>query len=199
MKLFSHAKKLASLLLFCLCFSGMAQAAIKIEPRYKYQFVGTCNNGCKTAGSEVTATLLLNASYHPGTALATTDFYSFKLLTDYYAQSMSASSIGKGSDFTFSGVLPWGSDEANFYINWVSGTYRVAGTKYDIFNSISTRANGAFTSVTDAECCDYPFRKYSQGISGVWTLVAGPVPEPETYAMLLSGLALLGLATRRVR
>ncbi|MES2127675.1 MAG: PEP-CTERM sorting domain-containing protein [Pseudomonadota bacterium] len=26
-----------------------------------------------------------------------------------------------------------------------------------------------------------------------------PVPEPETYAMLLAGLGLLGVATRRLR
>jgi hypothetical protein len=32
-----------------------------------------------------------------------------------------------------------------------------------------------------------------------WSLVAVPVPEPESYAMLIAGLGLLGVATRRRR
>jgi hypothetical protein len=32
---------------------------------------------------------------------------------------------------------------------------------------------------------------------GVWSLSSAPVPEPETYAMLLAGLGLLGLTARR--
>lgn len=32
-----------------------------------------------------------------------------------------------------------------------------------------------------------------------WNYAANPVPEPETYAMMLSGLALLGMAGRRKR
>jgi len=43
--------------------------------------------------------------------------------------------------------------------------------------------------VVTADCC---------GSGGMdWTLVAAPVPEPETYAMLLAGLGLLGFVARR--
>jgi hypothetical protein len=198
MKLFSYAKKLACLLLFSLCFSSLAQA-LEFDPHYRYEFVATCAKNCKREGSEVKATLQLNASYHPGTQLTKADFFSFKIVTDSYAQSISAPFLNKDSDFLFSGVLPWGSDEASFYINWVSGFYKVGSNSYQIFNNLTTRLDGSFTSITDAECCRYPNKKYSEGISGVWTLVAGPVPEPETYAMLLSGLALLAVATRRAK
>lgn len=37
----------------------------------------------------------------------------------------------------------------------------------------------------------------ANGIWGPNLLLAGPIPEPETYAMLLAGLAVLGFAARR--
>jgi hypothetical protein len=52
------------------------------------------------------------------------------------------------------------------------------------------------------ESWDVPYLAYSQlGTSGVvdgaGSIVYAPVPEPETYAMMLAGLGLLGLAARR--
>lgn len=38
---------------------------------------------------------------------------------------------------------------------------------------------------------------YEPTVPTSWTLVAAPVPEPETYAMLLAGLGLLGGVARR--
>ena len=39
----------------------------------------------------------------------------------------------------------------------------------------------------------------AQGQSAVWDGVTAPVPEPESYAMMLAGLALVGVAGRRKR
>lgn len=39
--------------------------------------------------------------------------------------------------------------------------------------------------------------KWEGGRSGKYTPVTSPVPEPETYAMILAGLALIGFTARR--
>jgi hypothetical protein len=47
-----------------------------------------------------------------------------------------------------------------------------------------------------------PFRQESHkgvkmGRHGEYTPIASPVPEPETYAMIIAGLALIGFTARR--
>ena len=46
-----------------------------------------------------------------------------------------------------------------------------------------------FDNVTGPNVPDYSY--------GLWTITAAPVPEPETYALMLAGLGLVGFAARR--
>lgn len=50
--------------------------------------------------------------------------------------------------------------------------------------------NGSFGIGLDPDC-----HYYNDGV--IFTVVTAPIPEPETYAMLLAGLGLLGFAARR--
>jgi hypothetical protein len=52
-----------------------------------------------------------------------------------------------------------------------------------------------FSSLNEA----YIAYDISHGLSGAGDAIYAPVPEPETYAMLLAGLGLLGVAARRRR
>lgn len=44
---------------------------------------------------------------------------------------------------------------------------------------------------------DYWFKLSGTGAEGSYTVTLAPVPEPETYAMLLAGLGLMGAVARR--
>jgi hypothetical protein len=55
-----------------------------------------------------------------------------------------------------------------------------------------------FESVSAAPSPDVDFAKGSVSALGVSTdLVAPAIPEPETYALMLAGIAMLGLVSRR--
>lgn len=55
-------------------------------------------------------------------------------------------------------------------------------------------SNGGSMQLTFVDELGHSFSLAGQGM---WTSAVSPIPEPETYAMLLAGLALLGFATRR--
>lgn len=87
-------------------------------------------------------------------------------------------------------------------VSWNAVAVNANQTYYLVFTSVTnlelsggtnTYAHGtAYTSNTASSLWDFNFRTYSSS-----TYVAAPVPEPETYAMLLGGLGLLGFLARR--
>lgn len=76
-------------------------------------------------------------------------------------------------------------DAVNFSLTGTSGVY-LTNASYDVFNDALYLHSqpGVFYKVADAST--------AFGVSAV-----GAVPEPETYAMLLAGLGLLGFTARR--
>ncbi len=87
-------------------------------------------------------------------------------------------------DFSFAG-LPSGSTVSGFTVHDTS-----AGS----FSSVAWFAFGAGGSGGDLTGC-IQCSSFNPGYEGVASISA--VPEPETYAMLLAGLGLLGFAARR--
>ncbi|HNH36129.1 MAG TPA: PEPxxWA-CTERM sorting domain-containing protein [Rhodocyclaceae bacterium] len=97
-------------------------------------------------------------------------------------------------------------------LDWVFAGLPTPGARYsmDVFASLEVRADCALASNTDGRACgaemDAVHSSYMAlggdvaSLSGyAWRGVAPPVPEPETWAMLLSGLGLLGAAARKRR
>lgn len=95
-----------------------------------------------------------------------------------------------------SGVLDWAADDDLFsYINGIlvaSDTDRYATTRYDIDvtsclvpgeNLIAIKAHDSFGG--------------GENIQAALEIQTLPVPEPETYALMLAGLGLVGFAVRR--
>ncbi|MDO9310353.1 MAG: PEP-CTERM sorting domain-containing protein [Nitrosomonas sp.] len=66
------------------------------------------------------------------------------------------------------------------------------GVNFNAGNSLATLFSGPFIAAGSS----YGFT-HSDYVQADWHMSAVPVPEPETYAMLLGGLGLLGFMTRR--
>lgn len=103
-------------------------------------------------------------------------------------------SVGQGYGVTygFSAPVSVVSYGPNY---WGYGHYSVSGnsfTGYE-YNGI-VKFSGTFTSLTfDISPGEY-WHGFNVGVAGV---APPPVPEPETYAMMMAGLGLLGAVVRR--
>lgn len=94
----------------------------------------------------------------------------------------------------------------------VNGIFQIDSKQHDVVAGFDVRDDNTTVGVSDAWNGDIEvsFFNYgavdatggfqtfvtAEGFSSVWDGVS-PVPEPETYAMLLAGLALVGVARRR--
>jgi hypothetical protein len=83
-------------------------------------------------------------------------------------------------------------------VSFLDGTFLGASYAYDTAYPMFSLIAGFGTG----ESWDVPYLAYSQMgtngvVDGAGSLVYAPVPEPETYALMLAGLGLLGLAARR--
>lgn len=82
---------------------------------------------------------------------------------------------------------PWHDETGGVKKTWTL-TYDL---NEDSINALYEYAlNGSFGIGIDPDC-----HYYNDGV--ILTVVTAPIPEPETYAMLLAGLGLLGFAARR--
>lgn len=86
-------------------------------------------------------------------------------------------------------------DMSSFFAWWNGNTFNQGGTATGSYDATSGAYSMSWTSVINGG----PFDTNT----GYWTLngnasvLAAPIPEPETYLMMLSGLGLLGVIARR--
>ena len=127
---------------------------------------------------------------------------SFLVISTNHGSSGSATvDVGDASSFSFL----WGSPDTFNAIDVYSDGYGVAtytGTQLGLAYGFSANGNngntGLFTITGNngATIDHVVFR--SNGVA-FEVAVAAPVPEPETYAMMLAGLAAMGFVARRRR
>jgi hypothetical protein len=88
---------------------------------------------------------------------------------------------GGGNDYVYNGPTAIGnvSNNGNGFADWTLGTINLAGVAAGttvLFHAVWTGASDGAES---------------------YFLVSAPIPEPETYAMMLAGLGLMGFVARR--
>ncbi len=176
------AKTLSALAL-ALAFSSAAQAAI-IEYNY----------------SNSDATNSITANFFIDDSKPTNNFVSgmFTLNGTKYTASSTKSigfidfSTNNNPSFTFTGYQYYLESEE-------SGRYA-----FSIYNFVETRlSDGSTTPTASAGVFSLESMSINTNIRGAGTLsivtpsIAAAVPEPESYAMMLAGLGLLGFTARR--
>jgi hypothetical protein len=138
------------------------------------------------------------SGYCPGFFGVRTGFASDGVQTVYFATPSSAT-FTFNSPITAFGVDMIGPGTAgatDITINWVNGSSQIytgiTGSGYDVWFS-GVIDSTPFISVT------FSGTAADDGIDFDRLRFTGAVPEPETYAMLLAGLGLLGFIGRRRR
>ena len=149
-------------------------------------------NNSSTGGTAVNGTY---GGLTPSDMLQVSDASSFTLsfsqaiLNPYIALV----SVGQGYavNYTFNGPVTVLTAGPNYwgYIGYTSSGNTLTGYEY---NGVVQLA-GSYTSLTVSTAPG----EYWHGFNVGTDAVAAPVPEPETYAMMLAGLGLLGVVARR--
>ena len=131
---------------------------------------------------------------------------AFKSTIDFHVSSANAGAwdFRAGVDFGYGGAMYLDGVAYDFKTNdmWWNGSYSDS-SQYLSINSLNLIAGNHTLNLYGFEgCCDgYQQAQFSYGGSGFTTFasndVLSAVPEPETYAMFLVGLGLLGFAARR--
>ena len=108
--------------------------------------------------------------------------------------------LGSGNTAVLGGIVG-NADDATLTFNLQTGNN---GTTWSPINPLTLTPNsdtGAFSfsqtvsGLTAGET--YWFRLSGASTGGAYTITLAPVPEPESYAMLLAGLGLMGFIARR--
>lgn len=176
----------------------------------------TLSAASASAATSITTPLVFDASGDAGfsRSFAKGNIGNF---TDSYTFSIDAGLVGDLSagvkskySFSFANIVLAGVDLTGFTLTGpvlVNGT--ATTTSYDL-NWFSLEKNDTFSlSVHDLVAGQYALKvsgsaALTSGIfpakySGTVSLVTTPVPEPDSYAMLLAGLGLMGVVARRKR
>ena len=125
---------------------------------------------------------LLNLS-----ASLTINGYTFSFVGDYFGEVYGCNSCSGSFSEVYAGAATsnWSTDLTTYAYNY-SGNYPASLTDPISIALGGYVQVGSFNSGND-----------SLGLSPTHLTIGSPVPEPETYALLLAGLGLLGYAARR--
>jgi hypothetical protein len=110
-----------------------------------------------------------------------------------YIALVSVGQHAHGVTYTFNGTASVLSSGGNY---WGSGSGSASGNTFTGFeyNGILQLA-GTFTTLTISTNPGEHWHGFNVGTNAV----TAPIPEPETYAMMLAGLGLMGMVARRRR
>lgn len=172
-----------------------------------YLFQGNCEDCATSEGSlnfPVTAGLVLN-NYAPGQGnFGLDNFVSFSYVDSNLVLPVT---WGQSDIFSVSGSFSGNPNNLIFAVNLrtKTGSLDDWGVKNSIGYKFFTSSGGNSGDANDFnlgyQVTGYTGRPPSKDFgTGTWSLnITSLVPEPETYAMFLAGLGLLGLSTKRRR
>ena len=118
-------------------------------------------------------------------------------VSNLYSNNYS-SSIGNATDAAAFQLALW--DLAKDDGNLTNGSVRITDSTISNNSTVVDRANSMITAAkSGAGPAQYSFSLYTSNTAQDYVVVTSvsAVPEPETYAMLLSGMCLLGFTARR--
>lgn len=130
---------------------------------------------------------------------------AFKSTIDFGLTSAGTYSFRAGVDFGKGGAVFLDGQAVTFKTNdmWWSGNYSNSSQYFQVSNAALSAGNHTLTIYGLEGCCDggqqVQFAKAGEGYQSFTANTLAPVPEPETYAMLVGGLAMLGVVARRRR
>lgn len=132
---------------------------------------------------------------------------AFKSTIDFGLTSAGTYSFRAGMDFGKGGAVFLDGKAVTFKSTdmWWNGNYNNSNQYFQVNNAALTAGNHTLTIFGLEACCDggqqVQFAKSGSAYQSFSSksLALAPVPEPETYAMMLGGLAMVGVAARRRR
>ncbi|WP_374359125.1 CCXG family PEP-CTERM protein [Pseudoduganella danionis] len=130
---------------------------------------------------------------------------AFKSTIDFGLTSAGTYSFRAGVDFGKGGAVFLDGQVVDFKTNdmWWGGNYGNSSQYFQVSGAALSAGNHTLTIYGLEGCCDggqqVQFAKAGDDYQSFSVNTLAPVPEPETYAMLLGGLAMLGVVARRRR
>lgn len=130
---------------------------------------------------------------------------AFKSTIDFGLSSAGSYSFRAGVDFGKGGAVFLDGTAVDLKTNdmWWEGNYGNSSQYFQVSGAALSAGNHTLTIYGLEGCCDggqqVQFAKAGEGYQTFTADTLAPVPEPETYAMLLGGLAMLGAVARRRR
>ncbi|MFC0168951.1 CCXG family PEP-CTERM protein [Pseudoduganella danionis] len=141
-----------------------------------------------------------NSIFHAGT-----NNIAFKSTINFGLTSAGTYSFRAGVDFGNGGAVFLDGQVVDIKKNdmWWGGSYSNSSQYFQVSGAALSAGNHTLTIYGLEGCCDggqqVQFAKAGDAYQSFSANTLAPVPEPETYAMLLGGLAMLGVVARRRR